>query len=675
MRNGLWTINRTVLEIEHLVLQTGNTITVECTPVRTTANQIIIRYVNAANTTQILQTVSPNPAPQQKGSTYVFTVPETLNITSGTYTGNWSVVTGTTQSVLIADSTATQYINVLYSSGLKMYDVTINYVEQGNTGHLLQGVDGLNNPITNPIVVGQRQVNSIHSFTAPATIDDNGVLWQIVGSTSRVEQIGATNYQLIVEYEPVLSSSHVLIKYVDQDTSNIIETFDVGYKQVGALYSYQVPATHINAGLWNIVGNSGTRTHTVLDSANEIIVYFTKATSNLKVNFVEDGNETNIINSHDPINLTPQINTIYTYSAPAEYIDAVGGKWTVVPNTNRITIQSGNNVLNVKYTKKLPLSNLEIRYIEKNNPSNILETINIEKPQIGTTYNHSAPQFINSSGLWTIDGSTSRNYSITESSSVFTIEYTKVMTSIIIEYYDYDTDTVINTINVQGTYQVGTSYNYTVPSIYNSAWELQSGGTYRLHPIVPGINTIRVPYVNQLSTTRDVTIKYVERNNWSNVLAEVPVGTMNIGDDVELIVVQNIGNAGVITPGTPVEVTIPDVLSHNGNWSLYGVNVSALYKITADNYEIYVEYEKVMSSGNITINYVEQGNPTNILDTVIVGNKQVGSNYIYSPPSLINVNGEWVRVGNGNISHTVLATRKCYNNSISEKLISYKSNY
>lgn len=255
MRNGLWKVERDNLDISYMVLQTGNTITVECSAIMTATNQIVIRYVNSANTSQILQTASPNPVPQQKGSTYTFTVPATITTGTGASAQNWSVVLGTTQSVLIADSTQTQYIDVLYSQGLTNYNVTINYVEKGNTGHLLQ--DTQDNNYINPVIVGSKQVGSTVSFTAPDTIDEDGVLWQIVGGTSRNEIIGATNYQLIVEYEPVLSSSHVLIKYVeDGNTTNEIATFDVGYQQIGSSYQYTVPETYLNNGLWNLVGDS-----------------------------------------------------------------------------------------------------------------------------------------------------------------------------------------------------------------------------------------------------------------------------------------------------------------------------------------------------------------------------------------------------------------------------------
>ena len=657
MRNGLWKIERENLDIEHVVLQTGNTITVECTPIMTEYNQVIIQYVNEANTSQILHTVTPNPEPQQKGSIYVFPVPETLTL-MGTYAGDWSVVTGTTQNVLIEDSIAIQYIKVLYKTGLTMYDVTINYVEQGNTGHLLQGTDGSGNPITNPVIVGQMQVGAQHNFTAPEIIDDNGILWQIVGNTTKTETIGATNHELIVEYEPILTTSHVLIKYVeDGNPSNVIETFNVGYKQVGISYEYNVPGTHINNGLWNLVGNSGARYYTILENVNEIMVYFTPAMANLEVNFVEDGNETNVING--PLQEQEQINTIYTYSAPSEYTDSSGKKWTLVPNTNRITIQNGNNVLNVKYTQKLATTDIQIRYIEKNNPANVLDTVNIGKLQIGTIYPHTAPGTINSNGLWIIDGLINRNYTITESSSIFTIEYTKVMAPIVIEYYDYANPSVIlNTINVGTTYQVGTNYNYTVPGIYNSMWELESGGTYRTHTVIAGTNTIRVPYVQQITSTRNVIIKYVEKNDWFNVLYTKNEGTMNIG----------------YTHNYSVDATYTDI-SDNGEWILDGNEINRTHVITADSYEIYVEYVKIMSTGNITINYVEQGNPSNILDSIIISNKQVGTDYIYSPDSMIDVNGQWIRVGNGDITHTVLASRKCNYSTIYKKSIKHKSNY
>jgi len=57
--------------------------------------------------------------------------------------------------------------------------------------------------------------------------------------------------------------------------------------------------------------------------------------ANLEVNYVEQGNTTNILNT---INTTAQINTIHIYGAPSEYVDSSGGKWTIVPNTNRITV-------------------------------------------------------------------------------------------------------------------------------------------------------------------------------------------------------------------------------------------------------------------------------------------------------------------------------------------------
>ena len=245
----------------------------------------------------------------------------------------------------------------------------------------------------------------------------------------------------------------------------------------------------------------------------------------------------------------------------------------------------GNNVLNVQYTKKVPMADLQIRYIEKGNPSNVLDTINIGKPQIGINYLHTAPSTINSGGLWQIDGLTSRSYTITESSSVFTIEYTKVMVSIVIEYFDFDTDTTLHTINVPGTYQAGTMYSYTVPSIYNGTWELESGGTLRFHPLTTGTNTIRVPYVDQISPTRDVVIKYVDKSDWTNVLLTIDVGTINIG--------------------TTHNFTVPPTYTYNGLWSLDDGITSRSSLITADNYEIYVEYKEVLSTGNITIKYVE----------------------------------------------------------------------
>lgn len=84
MRNGLWSITSVNLDVEHKVLQTGNTITVDCVPVMTNANQVSIRYVNA-DTGTVITGAAPAPeyvGVQQKGSIYEYTVPEIITVRS-----------------------------------------------------------------------------------------------------------------------------------------------------------------------------------------------------------------------------------------------------------------------------------------------------------------------------------------------------------------------------------------------------------------------------------------------------------------------------------------------------------------------------------------------------------------------------------------------------------------
>jgi len=626
--NGEWILVGAPGDRTHTVVIGANEILIEYEKALT---DLVIKYVDAKDHTNILEEITEEDI--QIGTEYDYTVPEDL-IVSGllwrteTFGDGIYTVQEEDNEILI------EYEKVLV-------DVVIKYVDVDDNKYVLE-----------TITEEDIQVGTEYEYTVPATYMEGDDEWLLVDDTNlnRTHTVTESTNEILVEYVSLLERAEVVIKYVEKDNhDNVLNLIDEGRKQIGKEYTYTVPGKYTKDGLWSVIGASLERTYTVLEEGNIIIVEYEKVLADIVIKYVEKNNNTNILNTVTKEDI--QVGTTYTYTVEENYTK--NGEWILSDITNlerTYTVLEEDNEVLVEYDKKMSAENVVVKYVEKDNHDNVLNSIDEGKKQIGTEYTYTLPTTYTKDGVWVIVDSTNlnRTHIVNEEDNEIVIEYDKKMstTNIVIKYVEKDNhDNVIDTID-KGIRQVGTTIEYIVPRRIvdenDKKWALEDETNLgRTHIVTESNNEILVEYIETETEEADVVIKYVEKDNHDNILNVITEQNVEIGIEYAYTV-----------PAKYID-------ANDDEWILVDkTNLNRTHIVVEGDNEIFVEYVKSEEDEKtqVIIKYVEKGNNTNVLNTITVGELEIGTTYEYIVPETYTKNGKWILSDIANLERTHTVT-------------------
>ena len=627
---GIWRVLVGSNNRSHTVTADNNEILVVYTTQMSTAD-IIVNYVDYENPLVILR--STNVGKRAVGTEYESTAPDSIDVN-----GEWLLVGNGIISHLVTDLSNT--ITVYYEKNISNADVIIKYVEAGDNNNVLTSIN-----------MGLMQVGSTYSFSVSSTFEHGGI-WNLVGSTSRTYIITENSNEILIEYIPPANLVvPVTIKYVDKDDyNNVFETiinnnvpvtkFDEYDTPIDDVYIYDVDATVNSNGLWSVIGNNIGRTYNVKHSNNVIIVEYEKVmVSDIVIQYIDDYDNTLL--EEIPDQNEYQVGTNYNHVAPDMIND--NGRWILIGSANiNHNISQNGNTIKIYYEKMMSEDNVVIRYVEKDNHSNILKTINAGFQQVDSIYLYTPEDPITSNGEWSLYGiSGQRSYKVLTDLNIIYVEYVPTMSgTITINYVDSTNSNVILYTTTVPARQVGTTYNFNVPSTHTDSlgvWTLV-GSTSRSEVITSGNNVINVPYLKPIIYA-PVVVKYMS-------------------DDLVPILL-NTAFEGTREVGSTYNHSAPLNYNSNGLWQRVGIENRSLVVQNGIN-EMVVTYTRVLSTDEVTIQFVDTDTmsvyPSNVLTSSNAGYKQVGSIYTYYPPNTyIDGDGRgWQLVTASPINYTVL---------------------
>ena len=596
----------------YTVVEADNIIIVEYEKV---LENVIIKYVERNNITNVLNTITEEDL--QVGTVHSYTVPQDYIKTNLLWrTTNYGV--NKTYTVI----EGTNEILIEYDKVLE--DVVIKYVEKNNNSNIL-----------NTIIEEDLQVGDTYNYTVLEDYTKNGLLWRTAEHGDKIHEVIEGENEILVEYEKVISD--VVIKYVEKDDNeNVIETIIEEDLQVGYTYNYTITEYYTKDSLFWKTTEYGEKTHEVIEGINEIIIEYEQIDeenmTTVIVKYVEKDNEENVLYMTEVLR---EIGIVYNYTVPEDYIKN-GLLWRTEDFGDKTNlIIDGENVILIEY--EMVLSNVVIKYVEKDNNENVIEILVEEDLQVGTEYNYTIPENYTKNGLlWRTTEYGDKIYEIEEGTNEILVEYEKVLSDIVIKYVEKDNNENVIEILIEEDLQVGAEYNYIVPEEYISSgmlWKTEDYGD-KTHEVIEGLNEIIIEYEKAIT---NVTILYVEKDNNSNVLNTIDVGLKQIGTTYTYIVPEYYAQNEIVWKTTE-----------------HGTKT---YTIVKGLNEIIVEYEQTDDEvANVTVLYVDKDNHNNILYTVNAGLKLVGTTYEYTVPVICPDNENWKLADIENIdrSHEVI---------------------
>ena len=304
----------------------------------------------------------------------------------------------------------------------------------------------------------------------------------------------------------------------------LLSTAFEGTREVGSTYSHIAPGSITNNGSWSRVGGD-TKSITVINGTNEVTFVYTRVLSadEVTIRFVD----ADLMPTYPANILTTsnagykQVGSVYTYTPPSTYIDSAGRGWHLVSSSPvNYTVLSNNNYIVVQYKLvSRPLSNDEVivKYVEYNNTSNVLKTINEGQIEIDTVYSYTPDvSFTNSSGTWNLyGGSGARTHTVVPNGNTIYVYYTRTQASTYVKVTYVDKDDPLNILHEETgstLLYIGQTYPYTVPGSFPDSsgglWSpvTVSSGNYN-HTVTASNNHIIIECEKLMA---DVTINYVD---------------------------------------------------------------------------------------------------------------------------------------------------------------------
>ena len=536
---------------------------------------LTIRYAEKDNLTNELYSTKRDGV--RIGSDEEYTVPEDYIFNDGLWR---------TEDYGDKIHTITEGINIITIEYEKVLeDVTINYVEEGNSENILYTE-----------IIEDIQVGLQCNYANPKDYTKNNLLWRTENYGERDYTVIESENIIIIEYEKVLKD--IIIMYAEEYTTNELYTTTIKDIQAGTEYEYIIEEDYIKNGLLWRTEDFGTKTYTVTDGINIIVVGYKKVLEDITINYVEEGNNENILYTRTVEDI--QVGTVYSYTVPEIYTDAEHIEWILIETTNlnrNYKVEEGTNIVLVEYEKVL--KDVVIRYVEKGNPANVLYSTKQESIRIGTDCEYTVEEdYIKDGLLWRTTNYGTKTYKVVGGTNIITIEYEKVLKDVTINYVEKDNHAnVVETITEK--IQAGTQYEYLVPKDYtknNLLWRTTDFGN-KTYTVIEGENEIIVEYVKVLA---NIVIKYIDTEKKSVIVYTISE------EDIQV--------------GTIYSYTVPTIHidEEETQWILIDqTSLDRNYTIEEGNNEILIEYIKeyaiILDKISITM---EKGSTKIIIATI-----------------------------------------------------------
>ena len=317
-------------------------------------------------------------------------------------------------------TTSENVINIYYTKRTDL-SYTVNYLEKG-TNKVLHDQKVQDGMTFESVVTSTNEVIDIDGYDYDSVDKDSLTI--------------TTGENVINIYYTKRTDLSYKVNYLEKDTNKVLHDQKV---QDGMTFESTVTSSNevidIDGYNYDSVDKDSL---TITTSENVINVYYTKRTDlSYKVNYLEK--TTNKVLHEQKVQNNMTFEDVVTSSD--EVIDIDGYNYDSVDKDN-LTITTGENVINIYYTKRNDLS-YTVNYLEKDTN----KVLHNQKTQGGMTYEaevKSADEVIDING-YKYDSADKDTLTITTGENVINIYYTKIDgLSYTVNYLEKDTNEVIN---------------------------------------------------------------------------------------------------------------------------------------------------------------------------------------------------------------------------------------
>ena len=426
-------------------------------------------------------------------------------------------------------------------------------------------------PLANVATVSTNKltVSPGETFDVSVTLTDNSIGWGILYDK---KDGGLIKSEEIIETVPENQTGSAGYIFLIQITGNP-KVYNSGTVIATKRYTVSETATIGSSITIDVTGDiSGAKEEfNTVDGSVTVKVAEKDNKTDVIVKYVDKANNNTVLSTLQTVQAP--VGSTYEYTVPATFTYNGAWKLTDTENLNRThQVVEGQNVILVEYEKVM--TNVIVKYVNKDNNTEVISTLETVQAQVGTTYNYTVPVTFTYNGLWGLTNTTlNRTHQVVEGENIILVEFQKVMTDVIVKYVDKtSSNTVLSTLETVKA-QVGTTYSYTVPATftYNGEWKLADAGNLnRTHTVVVGTNNIVVEYEKVMAT---VTVKYVDKSDSSVIL--------------------NTPEPAITQVGTTYSYTVPEeIKSENAIWKTDDFGAKT-YTVIAGENEIEIAYMNI----------------------------------------------------------------------------------
>ena len=332
------------------------------------------------------------------------------------------------ESITLDVDSSNNIINIYYSrvTGLSY---TVNYLEKG-TNEVLAPASHFGDMTFGDVVDTSDEIVSISGYNYDSADKDS----LTIGTDA--------NANVINLYYTKKTNLSYTVNYLEKDTNTVLHTPKTqGSMTFGATVTSSNEVIDIDGYDYDSVDKASL---TIIDGENVINIYYTKRNDlGYTVNYLEK--DTNIVLHEQKIANNQVFNSVITSSD--EVIDIDGYNYYSVDKTS-LTITTGENVINIYYTKRTDLS-YKVNYLEKDT-NTVLHEQKVENNQVFNSVITSSDEVIDIDG-YNYDSVDKASLTITTGENIINIYYTKRNDlSYTVNYLEKDTNTVLHETKTQG---------------------------------------------------------------------------------------------------------------------------------------------------------------------------------------------------------------------------------
>ncbi len=489
--------------------------------------------------------------------------------------------------VVLIITTGENVINIYYTKRTDL-SYKVNYVEKGTNKVL--GTQKIVNDVTfEEVIISSDEIIDIDGYDYDSVDKDRLTI--------------TTGENVINIYYTKRTDLSYKVNYLEKDTNKVLNTQKVQNNMIlESVVNTENEVIEIDGYNYDSVDKDSL---TITTSENVINIYYTKRNDlSYKVNYLEKDTD-KVLSTQKIVNDVTFEDTI---KASDEVVDIDGYDYNSV-NVDTLTIATGENIINIYYTKRNDLS-YKVNYLEKDT-NKVLSTQKVVNDVTFEDVIKASDEVVDIDG-YNYDSVDKNNLTITIGENVINIYYTKrTDLSYKVNYLEKDTDKVLSTQKVQEgmTFEDVVISDNEVIEIDGYNYDAVDKDTLT---ITTGENVINIYYTkrNDLS----YKVNYLEKGT-GKVLSTQKVATNVTFEDV---------------------ITSSDEVINIDGYSYDSVDKDELVITTSEN-AINIYYTK-RTDLNYKVNYLEK-DTNKVLSVQKVVNEVIFEEVIKSRDEVINING------------------------------------